>query len=246
MELYDAVCESMKMYHVDAKTRLGNEDDGGYVIMELDGYDHLISGGVGGDIGFEKAFTAKYGVECTVYDGTDDLAEDLCRDEPNITFVKKNIGVYETSSTTNLKTLIAQHNEVFLKMDIEGGEFPFLMGLTLEELKKVKQITMEFHFPSQPWQWSTLLKLCETHYMIHYHANNNNCVIYPTSEIAPHREPHLSIPAVFECTYVRKDCFSEPPRRNTLPLPTELDRRNRTTKLDFLIDCEPWVHREMD
>ena len=31
-----------------------NKNDGGYVIMETDGYDLMLSGGIGGDIGFER------------------------------------------------------------------------------------------------------------------------------------------------------------------------------------------------
>ena len=52
--------ESLTMYHIDNKIRLGSENDGGYVIMELDNYDYLLSGGVGGDINYEKSFTNKY------------------------------------------------------------------------------------------------------------------------------------------------------------------------------------------
>ena len=35
--------DSLTMYHVENKIRLGSENDGGYVIMELDDYDYLLS-----------------------------------------------------------------------------------------------------------------------------------------------------------------------------------------------------------
>ena len=89
MDLYDLIVHSLTMYHSDNKLRLGNDNDGGYVIVEMDGYDYLLSGGVGGDIGFEKAFTDKYDIKCSAFDGTDDKSEELCKNEPNISFIKK-------------------------------------------------------------------------------------------------------------------------------------------------------------
>ena len=53
---------------------------------------------------------------------------------------------------------------------------------------------------------------------------------------------HNTLPAVFECTYIRKDCLPNP-RLNTESLPTKLDRINRD-KLDFTFDCPPWVHKK--
>ena len=53
---------------------------------------------------------------------------------------------------------------------------------------------------------------------------------------------YQSIPAVFECTYVRKDLLDNP-SLNKEPFPTKLDSRNTYKKLDFVIDCPPWVHK---
>ena len=243
MDLYDLIVQSLTMYHSDNKLRLGNDNDGGYVIVEMDGYDYLLSGGVGCDIGYEQAFTDKYGVKCSVFDGTDDKAEELCKNEPNISFVKKNIGGTESETTTNLKHIISKYENMFLKMDIEGGEWPFINSLSMEELKRFKQITLELHFPNSSKHWEQLYKISQTHYLVHYHANNNCNILYSTGQFLPERHPHLSVPAVFECTYVRKDLFDKPLLLNTQPLPTKLDRRNVMSKLDYLIDCEPWVHK---
>tara|TARA_Y100000816_G_scaffold292004_1_gene285352 strand:- start:157 stop:918 length:762 start_codon:yes stop_codon:yes gene_type:complete len=241
---YDLIEKSLTMYHSDEKVRLGNENDGGYIIVEMDNYDYLLSGGVGGDISFEKEFTDKYNVKCSVFDGTDDTAEQLCKNESNITFVKKNIGFEENYNTTNLKNIINKYNNIFLKMDIEGGEWPFILSLTLEELNKFKQITLELHFPNSQKHWEQLYKITQTHYLIHYHANNNNHILYSTRQFIEKPKSTFTIPAVFECTYVRKDFFKNPPPLNTEPLPSKLDKRNTVNKLDYLIDCKPWVHKK--
>tara|TARA_A100001015_G_scaffold316561_1_gene431173 strand:+ start:321 stop:1049 length:729 start_codon:yes stop_codon:yes gene_type:complete len=234
--------DSLTMYHVENKIRLGSENDGGYVIMELDDYDYLLSGGVGGDINYEKAFTNKYNVKCSVFDGTDDTAYNLCKNEENIEFVKKNIGFQENNKTTNLKYIINRYNNIFLKLDIEGAEWPFLNSLNNQELQKFKQITMEFHFPHTINHWKLLYKLTQTHYLIHYHANNNNHLLY-SSYHNFNTQQHINIPAVFECTYIRKNCLDNQPPLNNISLPTNLDKRNTNNKLDFLIDCPPWVHK---
>jgi hypothetical protein len=232
--------DSLTMYECKNKMRLGNEHDGGYIIMDTarEKYDYLLSGGVGGDIGFEKAFTEKYDVDCMVFDGECNKAEDLCKNENKITFVKKNISNINNANITNMKEYINKYNNVFLKMDIEGHEFPFLAELTYEELNKIKQMTLEFHFPSSPQHWVILNKIAQTHYLIHYHANNNNWLLYPVITEAGHH----TVPAVFECTYIRKDCLENPPL-NKEALPTNLDNRNTNAKLDYLIDVPPWVHK---
>ena len=236
IKIESGLLNALTMYECNDKKRIGNKYDGGYIIMDTgkEKYDFLLSGGVGGDIGFEKEFTKKYNVECMVFDGECNKAEELCRNEERITFVKKNISNINDENTTNMKEYINQYNDIFLKMDIEGYEFPFLSVLTLEEMKKLKQITLEFHFPSTEQHWIILNKITKTHYLIHYHANNNNYVLFNIN--------HNSIPAVFECTYIRKDCLENPPLNKEV-LPTKLDNKNSFNKLDYIIDVPPWVHK---
>jgi hypothetical protein len=63
----------------------------------------------------------------------------------NITFIKKNIASYCSKKTRNLSVLMNTYNNIFLKMDIEGGEFPWLLSLTEEQLNSFKQIVIEIH-----------------------------------------------------------------------------------------------------
>ena len=59
MEIIDRCVNSLTVYECKNKYRLGNKGDGGYVLMDISGYDILLSGGIGGDIEFEKSFTEK-------------------------------------------------------------------------------------------------------------------------------------------------------------------------------------------
>ena len=202
--------------------------------METDGYDLLLSGGVGGDIGFEKKFVKKYNVNCYCFDGTEQSGYGLTKNEPKIKYVNKNVGPKNTESITNFNFAFKHYNNIFIKLDIEGSEFPLFNSFTNEQLKKIRQLVVEYHFPDREEKWEALKKLTKTHYLVHYHANNNNPLLYSIN--------YQTIPAVFECTYVRKDLMNNP-GLNKEPFPTKLDARNTDGKLDYLIDCPPWVHK---
>ena len=49
--------ECLTVYECENKIRVGNKNDGGYVISDIEGYDILLAGGVGNDIGFENWVT---------------------------------------------------------------------------------------------------------------------------------------------------------------------------------------------
>lgn len=104
------------------KIRLGRKSDGGYVICDIPDieYDLFLSGGICDDISFEEALLNKYpSLKCIAFDGT---VDSLPSNNPRIEFVKKNIGGESTDSLTNLKEYMADHKNIFLKMDIEGHE----------------------------------------------------------------------------------------------------------------------------
>ena len=231
---YDAYINALTVYECKKKYRLGNENDGGYVIMKLDNYDLLLSGGVGGDIGFEKAFIKKYDVNCYCFDGTEQSGFELTKDEPKIKYINKNVGIVNSSTVSNFDFALEHYNNIFIKLDIEGAEFDLFNSFSLDQLKKIKQLVLEVHFPDTKEKWEALIKLTITHYLIHYHVNNNNYLLYNIN--------HNTIPAVFECTYVRKDLIDNP-GLNKESFPTKLDARNTYRKLDFIIDCPPWVHK---
>lgn len=235
----------LNVYHFDNKFRLGNNHDGGYVIADLsNSYDLIIGAGVGNDISFEKYFVNKYNVKAFVFDGTETSGYALTKNEPNITYVEKNISSQNSQKnmvlggikapTTNLLEYCYNKNNIFLKMDIEGAEWEYFAYLPIEILLKFKQIVIEFHFPTTVNHFKVLAKIASTHYLIHYHANNNNQIVYNIQNI--------SVPAVFECTYIRKDCSSKL-ELNKKPFPTDLDYSNKPDKPEYKIDYPPFCHK---
>jgi hypothetical protein len=228
----------LTVYKTENKIRLGgkeNHPDGGYIIEDNLDYDILISAGIDDDVTFEKAFTEKYGVRCFAFDGESaDKARKACKEVDDITHIPKNVGSENTTDCTDLKEYINKFHDVFLKMDIEGAEFSFINSLTANELNRIKQITIEFHYADIIHKWKMLEKLCDTHYLIHFHANNNNKIMYNYN--------YTYIPAVFECTYVRKSEIDNP-QLNDVTLPIDLDMQN-TPGLDFRFDSPPWVHKK--
>jgi len=217
------------------KIRIGKNNDGGYVIVEIPNiqYNILLAGGINGDISFEEDFISKYtGVKCYAFDGT---INKLPKINTNITFIKKNIGANNSDKLTNIHDIINNNNNIFVKMDIEGGEIPWLQSLSNDQMNKFEQIVMEFHWPFTNKETNTFNNLNKTHFLVHFHPNNNCMVINYRG---------IKMPSVFECTYLHKKYFNTIPELNTESLPTNLDQKNVLSKNDIVINYPPFVAKE--
>lgn len=215
------------------KKRIGKDFDGGYIIVDIPNktYSLLIAGGISRDISFEEDFVNKYTVKCYAFDGTIDK---LPKENNKVNFVKKNIGFENTDSVTNLHDLINSHSNIFVKMDIEGGEIPWIKSLSDEHLNKFDQIVMEFHRPFFDNEIGIFTKINKTHTLVHFHGNNCCGTIDYKGVI---------IPKVFECTYLHKKFFADPPQLNSDLIPSSLDMKN-TAKPEIYIDYPPFVHKK--
>lgn len=233
--------ELLKVYNYDKKIRIGRNTDGGYVIAELDDgkYDCYISAGISSEESFSRDFIQKYNMNkdnSFGFDGT--INEYPYRYTKDITFIKKNINGFNDDDNTNLFFLIEKYNNIFLKMDIEGGEYPWLLQLDNTQLNKFKQIVIEFHgitITDNGWNCNynnkmrCLEKLTNTHYIIHAHGNNFSTVVN-------------KIPNVIELTLVNKKYFNSIPELNTRPLPIKrLDFPNNTGKAEIDMNFYPFV-----
>jgi hypothetical protein len=227
----------LQVYHFDKKVRCGSNCDGGYVIAELDGdYDCYISAGISTEESFSRDFIQKYNMNefnSFGFDGT--INSYPYQFTKNIAFVQKNINSFNDTNNTNLSGLMGKYNNIFLKMDIEGGEYPWLLHLHESQLTKFKQIVIEFHgITSNYWNCNyndkvrCLNKLSRTHYIVHAHGNNNG--------------PMANIPDVIELTYVNKAYFSTAPELNTTALPIPgLDFPNDSNLGDYNLNFYPFV-----
>jgi len=233
--------ELLRVYQFDNKIRCGVNKDGGYVIGDINddtGYDCYISAGVSNEESFSRDFINKYGMtknNCFAFDGT--IKKYPSKYTKKIQFVKKNISNITTKNTVNLKDLIDFYNNIFLKMDIEGHEYKWLLSLNETQLNKLKQITIEFHkinedSPDVPHlnKIACFEKLNNTHYIIHIHGNN-------------YGKKTNNIPNTVEITYIRKDLFENIPEFNIQPLPIDnLDYPNYIKKEDYNLNFSPFVN----
>lgn len=214
------------------KIRLGKDNDGGYVIASVPNanYTTLLAGGIESEITFEEAFLEKYpNATCLAFDGTIDK---LPSKNPNITFIKKNIGSENSETLTNLHDIIELHASIFVKMDIEGSEIPWIKSLNDTQMNKFEQIVMEFHNPFSDADAEVFDKLNRTHYLIHFHGNNCCGLNFHKG---------VNIPFVFECTYLHKKHFTEVPELNTDLIPSSLDMKNIDGD-EIHIDYPPFVN----
>jgi len=233
----------LRVHHYDKKIRLGTWGDGGYVIGLLDAdYDCYISCGVAGEESFSRDFINTYNMNnsnCFGFDGSIDTYPYHYTNR--ITFIKKYISNINDEMNTNLDFLLNTYNNIFMKIDIEGGEYPWLLSIDENKLKKFKQIVIEFHgITDDGWgclysdKMKCLQKLSNTHYIIHAHGNRCGPDVF-------------GFPDVIELTYVNKECFSSPPKLNTTPLPVSyLDCSNLTNHPDIDLNFYPFTTPILD
>jgi hypothetical protein len=232
------------------KLRLGKNNDGGYVTVNLpESYDFFISGGISNDISFEEHLLQLHpNLICCAFDGT---ISQLPHNHNRIFFYNKNLGNANNNILTNLHEYIQPHNNIFLKMDIEGHEFRIMPTIIENNLmNKIKQLVIEIHSPADIQMFPVyfkglgdidnnkmfdlLHKINTTHTLVHFHANNG-CKITTINNI--------KIPHVFELTYIRND-FVKEKIHNTDPLPTPLDMKNIPWQDDYILEGFPYSKSE--
>lgn len=231
--------ELLKVHHFDKKIRYGVNGDGGYVLAELDGgYDCYISAGISDEESFSRDFINNYNMNeynCFGFDGT--IQKYPYHYTNKISFIRKNINGFNDDSNSNLAFLVSKYDNIFLKMDIEGGEYPWLQQMDEAQLNKFKQIVIEFHgITNDGWKCNysdkvkCLEKLSKTHYLVHAHGNNHGPVAN-------------GIPDVIELTYVNKNYFTSTPELNKTPLPIpNLDFPNNWGGKEISLNHYPFVH----
>jgi hypothetical protein len=230
--------ELLQVYNFDRKCRLGAMNDGGYVLAELDGgYDCYISAGISYEESFSRDFIHKYQMNeynSFGFDGT--ISSYPYAYTNKISFIKKNINAFNDDNNSNLSYLTNKFNNIFLKMDIEAGEYPWLLQIDESQLSKFKQIVIELHgITDDGWNCNynnkvkCLEKLSNTHYIVHAHGNNCGSVVN-------------GIPDVIELTYINKKYFNSVPELNkqSLPIPN-LDFPNTTEKNEISLNFYPFT-----
>jgi hypothetical protein len=137
--------ELLKPYKTEYETcRLGKNNDGGYVVIDLPNHEYnlLLSGGISNDVSFENDFNKKYpNTKINAYDASITKLPNDAND--NIVFIKKYIGDVENDMYTTLKSAIIPG--IFVKTDIESGEYPWFKIIDSDNINNFDQIVIELH-----------------------------------------------------------------------------------------------------
>lgn len=220
------------------KVRLGRQYDGGYVICPELKYDCILGCGVANDVSFENDLLNQTGkIPCYLFDGTINCLP-MKREE--FRFIKKNIGSDETDTTTNLSDWLKEYKNIFLKMDIEGGEYDwynFLINEPENTLDSINQIVLELHdIKTKNERAKKILNLIlKNFYIIHIHGNN--CCDYAYDEF-----DECMFFNVFEITFLNKRCFNkfEPSDEE---FPTSYDMQNIDNRSELYLYTYPFYER---
>lgn len=222
-----------------SKKRIGAPGDGGYVICDISTkYDLYISGGIGSNLKFDNAFLKLHDV--TAY-GIDHTIKEIPKGQfasDKLIWIPKKIGKYSNKQETNLLEYITDHENIFLKLDVEGGEYPLFEVLEEEHLQKITQIVIELHGVHLNNRFTLFKNLKKTHTIFHAHANNYAAKSVNT--ICGH-----SIPQTLELTFVRNtDVFKDFPEYkktlNTDRYPSVYDSPNDSKKPEILLNYYPF------
>jgi len=230
----------LKVYRFDKKTRCGTLNDGGYVFGEIDEkYDCYISAGIFNEDSFSRDFIKKYNMHEFNSFGFDGSINAYPHQyTTNISFIKKNINSFNDNNNTNLSYLLDNNRNIFIKMDIEGWEYPWILSCSEKQLSNVKQIVLEFHDigsdkvgASYSDKVKCFEKLNKTHYLIHAHGNNFGKIVN-------------GIPETIELTYLNKNHFKTEPELNTVNLPIKsIDYPNNHNATDINLSFYPFVSK---
>ena len=230
-EKYTILYEYLRVYKYDKKIRLGNKFDGGYVIAVIEDYDYdcYISCGISNEESFSRDFIRKYNIKNSYgFDGT--IQSYPSEYQTDIIFIKKNINSFNDENNDNLVGIIEQYDNIFLKMDIEGGEYEWLMIMDEEKLNKFGQIVIEFHNVNGEERITNCLKkLANLFYLVHVHGNNYDRVCF-------------NVPRVIELTYVNRRLIGNALHLNRDAFPVEgLDFPNNEAVRDIKLNFYPFI-----
>lgn len=204
-----------------AKTRVGSDGDGGYVLVDdFTGISHALSFGVSDDDNWDLAI-AQSGIPVEQFDHTIERAPS---DHPLLHFHRKMISAEAEADTATLPDLVAEHSQLdapdlILKIDIDGSEWDVFDHAPEATLAKLAQIACEFHdlshlknaqFRSRADR--VFEKLSRHFAPVHVHANNWGGLGLIE---------RIPIPDVLEVTYANRLRYGFVESHETFPTPLD-------------------------
>jgi hypothetical protein len=120
-----------------------------------------------------------------------------------------------------------------MKLDIEEGEYDLIRSISDDNLKKIKQLVIEIHFPFTDDRWDLLNRLSKYHKLVHIHGNNcEGTKLYNG----------IQVPHVFECTYIFDEGYDLELNDEPIPSPI-LDQSNITGRSDLQLFGYPYTSK---
>jgi FkbM family methyltransferase len=209
-------------YYCSDLIRVGKDNDGGYLVnkKDIDKSSTLLSFGVGEDISFEKEFTNRSN-SCNLiaYDSTVQNYHNTFFSD-NKELVRENVGIH------NLRSIIGEKKQVFLKCDIDGSEYEILYDLaSLSD--KFTGLVIEFHDVSKYTNFNEIANFISKFELrlVHTHINNYSYTVI--------KDTNVFVPNVIELTF--SSSKENTMLKRNVDLPHLLDMPNNPNDGDFMI-----------
>ncbi len=186
---------------MDDLVRLGNKNDGGYLLRKSDllASKLLLSFGIETDWSFEKEFISKVDIKLDAYDASTNFSLFIYQSlyllykfkplkslkkilsfiefkkffSDNKFFHKKFLGDFKDERYISLETILSKlkTNNIFIKIDIEGSEYRCLDTL-IEFQEKYTSVIIEFH--DVDCNLKKIIKFIKNFKLniVHIHVNN--------------------------------------------------------------------------
>lgn len=212
-------------------TRLGGKMDGGYLVPKsaMQHAQGLLSFGLGDDFTFDQDWHAlKPQDPIHMYDASVNLDNLSIRVNTGVRGhidLKSEYQQFFQGSVKHWPEYIGPNNfaealdrigvdQVFVKMDIEGSEYP-LIDLFVEHHQRIVGIAMEWHdCANRDPKWKAAVDKLNEHYaIVHLHGNNH---------VTPDKE---GIFGCMELTHIRRDLVNSTELRRQIHIP-DLDYSN--------------------
>lgn len=187
--------------------RIGGIDDGGYLLPnDLEDIAACFSPGVAETASFEMDLQQKKGIGSHLADYSVDHPP--MNFKPN-SFTKKYIGTVNNDVYMTLDKWVREQNEfatgkdLILQMDIEGWEYPTLLSVSDEILKRFRVIVLEIH-DIESWGHPPFFRMVDAFFsklLQHFHVMHN----HPNNFCGVINMGGFEAPRVIEITLLRKD-----------------------------------------
>lgn len=233
----ESIIDYFKIYKAYTQTgkvrlvRIGRDYDGGYVVPEyaLSVSDALFGYGISTDASFEEHFSKiykkpSYGFDCgSKYVSKHPLFTFIseCLGDDSTLYRSQNSSKKFSSYSTQLDNLGLKNKNVFIKMDIESGEYMVLHDILKYHSNDITGIALELHLTNFTKALDLLAALSKQFCLVHLHCNN-----YDPKHTFTAKNSIGKISKLVELSYININLLSHYYISNNQKHPTAHDMQN--------------------